>query len=151
MDSAALPEPEASTIPAPSPEKVEAEAYLQSLINKTLRIYTTDARLFVGTFKCTDPVRKPGFPPDILVLLTTAQQSNIVLSLTHEYRQPSQSKLAEATANMDSDTVRAEMSSRFLGPVVVPGKYIVKIEVEEFVSQMKSRSILERRDIYASA
>lgn len=37
-------------------EKETAEAYLQSLINKTLRVYTTDARLFVGTFKCTDPV-----------------------------------------------------------------------------------------------
>ncbi|KAK6065154.1 LSM domain-containing protein [Seiridium cupressi] len=118
--------------PPPNP-KAEAEAYLQSLINKTLRVYTTDARLFVGTFKCTDP------------------QSNIVLSLTHEYRQPSQQKLLEVAASMDSDTVRAEMTSRYLGLVVVPGEHIVKIEVEEFVSQIKSRSILERRDIYASA
>ncbi|KAH6657770.1 hypothetical protein BKA67DRAFT_656013 [Truncatella angustata] len=119
-------------VPSAGPEKAEAEAYLQSLINKTLRVYTTDARLFVGTFKCTDP------------------QSNIVLSLTHEYRQPSQQKLLEAAASVESETVAAEMTSRYLGLVVVPGEHIVKIEVEEFVSQIKSRSILERRDIYAS-
>jgi N-alpha-acetyltransferase 38, NatC auxiliary subunit len=52
---------------------------------------------------------------------------------------------------MESETVRAEMTSRYLGLVVVPGEYIVKIEMEEFVSQMKSRSILERRDIYNSS
>jgi hypothetical protein len=39
--------------------KSEAEDYLHSLINKTLRVYTTDSRLFVGTFKCTDPVSSP--------------------------------------------------------------------------------------------
>lgn len=44
-------------LPAVDPGKAEAEAYLLSLINKTLRVYTSDARLFVGTFKCTDPVR----------------------------------------------------------------------------------------------
>ncbi|KAH8682435.1 hypothetical protein BX600DRAFT_44378 [Xylariales sp. PMI_506] len=122
------PEPESR-----STAKAEAETYLQSLIGKTLRIYTTDSRLFVGTFKCTDP------------------NSNIVLSLTHEYRQPSPQKLAEAVARMGaSETVRADMTSRYLGLVVVPGEHIVKIEVEEFVSQMKNRSILERRDIYAS-
>ncbi|ETS81979.1 hypothetical protein PFICI_06981 [Pestalotiopsis fici W106-1] len=120
--------------PAANLNKAEAESYLQSLINKTLRVYTTDARLFVGTFKCTDP------------------QSNLVLSLTHEYRQPSQQKLLEAAAaSLESDTLRAEMTSRYLGLVVVPGEHIVKIEVEEFVSQMKNRSILGRPDIYASA
>lgn len=123
-------EPEA---PAVDSSKAEAESYLESLINKTLRVYTTDSRLFVGTFKCTDP------------------QSNLVLSLTHEYRQPSQQKLLEAAASLESDTLRAEMTSRYLGLVVVPGEHIVKIEVEEFVSQMKNRSILGRPDIYSSA
>ncbi|KAI0171195.1 hypothetical protein BJ166DRAFT_216094 [Pestalotiopsis sp. NC0098] len=119
--------------PAVDSSKAEAESYLESLINKTLRVYTTDSRLFVGTFKCTDP------------------QSNLVLSLTHEYRQPSQQKLLEAAASLESDTLRAEMTSRYLGLVVVPGEHIVKIEVEEFVSQMKNRSILGRPDIYSSA
>lgn len=37
-------------------EKAEAETFLKSLLNKNLRIYTTDGRLFIGTFKCTDTV-----------------------------------------------------------------------------------------------
>lgn len=31
--------------------------YLQSLLGRTLRVHTTDTRMFVGTFKCTDTVR----------------------------------------------------------------------------------------------
>ncbi|KAI2630380.1 Sm-like ribonucleoprotein [Hypomontagnella submonticulosa] len=116
-------------------EKPEAEAFLKSLINKIMRIYATDGRLFVGTFRCTDT------------------HSNIVLSVTYEYRQPSQQKLAEAASTAASSgaanpTVTADMTSRYLGLVVVPGEHIVKMEVEEFASQAKSRSILERRDIY---
>ena len=34
-----------------------------------------------------------------------------------------------------------EMTSRYLGLVVVPGEYITKIEVEEFASQMKGKGI----------
>jgi small nuclear ribonucleoprotein (snRNP)-like protein len=132
--------------------KSEAEHYLHSLINKTLRIYTTDARLFVGTFKCTDPVGSAPWDSDTRAVIDKClQNSNIVLSLTHEYRQPSQQKLVEAAGKAStSETFRAEMTSRYLGLIVVPGEHIVKIEVEEFVSQMKSRSVLERRDIYAS-
>lgn len=39
-----------------APTKAKAEAYLKSLLNKTLRIHVTDGRMFVGTFKCTDTV-----------------------------------------------------------------------------------------------
>ncbi|OTB04498.1 hypothetical protein M426DRAFT_320856 [Hypoxylon sp. CI-4A] len=116
-------------------EKAESEAFLKSLINKNLRIYTTDGRMFIGNFKCTDT------------------HSNVVLSLTYEYRQPSEQKLAEAAAAASSSgsaKVTAEMTSRYLGLVVVPGEHIVKMEVEEFASQAKSRSILERRDIYGA-
>ncbi|GAW11306.1 hypothetical protein EKO27_g8209 [Xylaria grammica] len=119
-----------------TPPKAEAEAYLKSLINKTLRIHATDGRMFIGTFKCTDTDR------------------NVVLSLTYEYRQPSQQKLAEAAAaaaSENSQTVTADMTSRYLGLVVIPGEHIVKMEVEEFTSQVKSRSIWERRDIYSSS
>lgn len=43
--------------PGPSTQEPPAgEAYLNSLINKTLRVLTTDSRMFVGTFKCTDAV-----------------------------------------------------------------------------------------------
>ncbi len=44
-------------------DKDEAQAYLQSLLNKNLRITTTDGRLFWGSFKCTDPVRTPIIHP----------------------------------------------------------------------------------------
>lgn len=45
-------------------ESTEAETYLNSLINKTLRVYATDSRMFVGTFKCTDAV---GIPNPLLM------------------------------------------------------------------------------------
>jgi hypothetical protein len=43
--------------PSPSPaEKEENTAYLRSLLNKNLRVTTTDNRMFWGAFKCTDSV-----------------------------------------------------------------------------------------------
>ncbi|KAI0548390.1 hypothetical protein F4679DRAFT_322552 [Xylaria curta] len=120
---------------AKTPTRAEAETYIKSLINKTLRIHATDGRMFIGTFKCTDTDR------------------NVVLSLTYEYRQPSQQKLAEAAAaaaSSSSETVKADMTSRYLGLVVIPGEHIVKMEVEEFTSQVKNRSIWQRH-IYPSA
>ncbi|KAI1167015.1 hypothetical protein F5B18DRAFT_648031 [Nemania serpens] len=121
-----------------APTKAQAETYLKSLINKTLRIHATDGRMFIGTFKCTDTDR------------------NVVLSLTYEYRQPSQQTLTEAAAaaaaaaaTTNAKTVKADMTSRYLGLVVIPGQHIVKMEVEEFVSQVKNRSIWDRRDIYS--
>ena len=36
---------------------------LQAFLNKTLRVTTTDARVFVGELKCTDRVRRPAPPP----------------------------------------------------------------------------------------
>lgn len=37
----------------------------------------------------------------------------------------------------EATTVKLDMTSRYLGLVVVPGKYIVKMEVEEFASQIR--------------
>lgn len=37
-------------------DKGEARGFLESLLNKKLRIHTTDERMFWGEFKCTDPV-----------------------------------------------------------------------------------------------
>jgi len=67
------------------------------------------------------------------------QDRNIVLAHTYEYRHPSPRKVAEAaeSAAAGSDKVTLGMTSRCLGLVVVPGKYIVKIEVEEFLSQLR--------------
>ncbi|KAG9256034.1 uncharacterized protein F5Z01DRAFT_650871 [Emericellopsis atlantica] len=97
----------------------EARHYLQGLLNKDLRIHTTDGRMFRGTFMCTDP------------------DTNVVISRTHEYRQPSASQRAAAAQNSTGTSVTLDMTSRFLGLVVVPGEHIVKMEVEQFASQMR--------------
>jgi hypothetical protein len=79
--------------------------------------------MFVGTFKCTDADR------------------NIILAETHEYRYPSSSTIQEATASITSnsevagdagkDQSKANMTSRLIGLVVVPGQHITRIELEE--------------------
>ncbi len=62
----------------------------------------------------------------------------MILQHTYEYRQPSAQKLAEmAEMEASGGKIRMEMVSRYLGLVVVPGKYIAKVEVEEFASQMR--------------
>jgi hypothetical protein len=48
----------------------EATEYLHHLLNKTLRVHTTDSRIFVGTMKCTDRVRLPLPFPRSFPLLT---------------------------------------------------------------------------------
>lgn len=125
--------------------KGEASTYLQSLLNKTLRITTTDTRMFLGEFKCTDSVPHPE-PPSYETSERMAselceehkadrliQDRNIILQHTFEYRMPSaSSKVVESTA----EKVVKNMTSRFLGLVVVPGEYITKIELEQFVSQV---------------
>ncbi|KAI1358735.1 hypothetical protein F5Y08DRAFT_105881 [Xylaria arbuscula] len=107
---------------ADTPRKAEAELFLTSLINKTLRIHVTDGRIFTGTFKCTDT------------------DSNIVIANAFEYQQPSQRQLAEAASNATTDTIVADMTSTYMGLIVVPGKQINKLEVEEFTSQVNPRS-----------
>lgn len=141
----------------------EARGFLGSLINKNLRILTTDGRLFRGAFKCTDPVgphslsgsnahalllslslSKPStflFLPVFLsgfglrrvqrwvpkLTCPACQDTNVVIAQTYEYRRPTKR----------SDKADGDMTSRFLGLVVVPGEHIVRMEVEEFASQLR--------------
>lgn len=95
----------------------EATQYLSTFLNRTLHLHTTDGRMFAGQMKCTDP------------------QRNIILSMTHEYRQPSTQDIQLAAQRHEksgkSGNVKVDMKKRFVGLVVVPGKYITKIEVEE--------------------
>lgn len=42
------------------------------------------------------------------------------------------------------ESVTLDMTSRYVGLVVVPGKYVVKIEVEKFASQLSQ----EERTMY---
>lgn len=73
-------------------------------------------------------------------LLTTTQERNIILSGTFEYRFPSASAVQEAADNVTTQaenpsransTVKVDMTSRFIGLIVVPGQHITRIEVEE--------------------
>ena len=96
-------------------KKAESFAFLDSLLGKTLHITILDGRLFTGVFKCTD------------------NESNVILSNSFEYRMPSraaeQKAVAEAAAT--GKTAKADMTSRFVGLIVVPGHQIVKMELEE--------------------
>ncbi|PQE24408.1 LSM domain-containing protein [Rutstroemia sp. NJR-2017a BVV2] len=98
----------------------EARIYLHSLISKTLRIHTTDERMFLGEFKCTD------------------SDLNIILSHTYEYRFPAPPSAAELSSS-SQPAIKKDLTSRYLGLVVVPGEYIRKIELEEFESQVRGR------------
>lgn len=84
----------------------------------------------------------PPFYPDQTTAsdLSCAKDRNIVLAHTYEYRQPSarqRERAAAEVAGSDATTVKMEMSYRYLGLVVVPGEHIVKIEKEDFASQLK--------------
>jgi N-alpha-acetyltransferase 38, NatC auxiliary subunit len=105
-----------TSIANPNGTSAQASAYLASLLNKTLHIHISDGRMFVGQMKCTDNER------------------NIILAMTHEYRQPSQKDAALAAKKHEKDgqsgNVKVDMRKRFVGLVVVPGRYIEKIELE---------------------
>ncbi len=96
-------------------EQAEALSFLGSLLGKTLHITILDGRLFTGIFKCTD------------------NESNIVLGNAFEYRMPSKSaeEKAMAEAQATGKPAKADMTSRFVGLIVVPGDQTVKIELEE--------------------
>ncbi|MCJ1402173.1 hypothetical protein MMC11_005392 [Xylographa trunciseda] len=118
-------------------EVEQAKSYLRSLLNRVLHIYTTDNRMFVGEFKCTDNI-------------PLEQDRNIILSSAHEYRIPpppsaitgSSSSLTSTnhpSANGPSGdagkTVILDLSPpRYIGLIVVPGPHITKIEVEGALS-----------------
>ncbi|KAF3077723.1 hypothetical protein TWF225_002116 [Orbilia oligospora] len=84
---------------------VQPDALLHSFITKTLRVTTNDTRMFVGELKCTD------------------RDANLILARTHEYRVP-KFKLEDMGRKVD-------LTSRYLGLVVVMGVDISRIEVEE--------------------
>lgn len=61
------------------------------------------------------------------------QESNIILAKTYEYRMPTEKAKREAIEREQAGegSGKADMTSRFLGLVVVPGRHITKLEVEE--------------------
>lgn len=92
--------------------------YLRGMLNRTLHVHTADGRMFVGQMKCTDNAR------------------NIILAMTHEYREPTEKDIrlaAERHEQSGADgKVKVDMYKRFVGLVVVPGQYITKIELESY-------------------
>ena len=106
-------------------EKAESIAFLESLLGKTLHITILDGRFFTGVFKCTD------------------NESNVILGNSFEYRMPSkaaqQKAVTETTAT--GKTAKANMTSRFVGLIVVPGHQIVKVEVEEHAPVIASGAV----------
>ena len=96
-------------------EQAEAFSFLESLLGKTLHVTVLDGRLFTGIFKCTD------------------NESNIILANSFEYRMPSKSaeEKALAEAQATGKPPKADMTSRFVGLIVVPGLQIVEVKLEE--------------------
>lgn len=45
---------------------------------------------------------------------------------------------------VESQNVKVDMTSRLIGLVVIPGKHITKIELEETPEQVKVREALQR-------
>ncbi|MCJ1341985.1 hypothetical protein MMC31_000165 [Peltigera leucophlebia] len=91
----------------------EATECLSSMLGRQLRIYTTDTRMFLGEFKCTD------------------NECNIILAQSHEYRFPTTKALETASESISTSSLKLDMNSRYLGLIVVPGQHIVKIEIED--------------------
>lgn len=71
-------------------------------------------------------------PPNSFV-----QDRNIILAHTFEYRAPVAPNASELEE--EAGKIVKEMSSRYLGLVVVPGVYVEKIELEEFTSQLRRK------------
>lgn len=82
------------------------------------------------------------------------QNRNIILSNTYEYRFPTPSAVKEVASGandpenepppVESQNVKVDMTSRLIGLVVIPGKHITKIELEETPEQVKVREALQR-------
>ena len=194
----------------------QSKSYLTALIGRTLHVTTSDTRLFVGVFKCTDNVRpflfpstllpslpvppsndalslarssfpspspfplpcprplphpptfpcscsiSPSFPPSTTAHLPP-QECNVILAQAYEYRPPSAAAVAAALSSAAPSpppassmppsaasplssasptaarpppstatvpTVKADMTSRYVGLIVVPGQHVARIEVE---------------------
>ena len=65
----------------------------------------------------------------------------MILANTYEYRQPSASQAQQALQESPDGTTTLDMTSRYLGLVVVPGHHIVKMELEEYASQMTGQGV----------
>ncbi|KAK8165262.1 hypothetical protein BKA80DRAFT_309383 [Phyllosticta citrichinensis] len=118
----------------PTMKNAQAMPFLSQFVGRNLRIHVSDGRMFIGQMRCADKLIDGPSP---------AQDRNTILAQTHEYRQPSAHALRDALASPEAASsaslsnpssaasVKLQMTSRFVGLVVVPGQYITKIEYEQ--------------------
>ena len=130
-------------------EDTQATQYLEGLLGRNLRIHTTDTRMFIGVFKCTDAVSGHLRATRHRAMHTMAgprdadkkplQERNIILANSFEYRMPTTPAVqaaAKATGTWGnssdgkSTTVKVNMTHRLIGLIVIPGRHITKIELE---------------------
>ncbi|PVI04377.1 hypothetical protein DM02DRAFT_640063 [Periconia macrospinosa] len=104
-------------------ENEQATFYITQFIGKSLRIHTSDGRVFGGQLKCTDRDR------------------NIILALTHEYRAPSAEAIKKTIEESGNTKATVTWNSRYVGLVVVPGEHITKIEFEESLMPGQKSSV----------
>lgn len=96
---------------ASTPESdAAAKLISDQLLNQTVIVHIPDGRAFRGTFLCID------------------DGINIILANTDELRPSNQA----ATDNSQRSPTRGPMSERNVGMVMIPGKQVVGIEVEEY-------------------
>lgn len=119
----------------------EAQEFLEALLGKQLRIYTTDSRMFIGEFKCTDNVRLT----EVIwccLMFTLVQECNIILSMSYEHRPTTPSSTSSTESGNIKDArggfMEGAVSRRFMGLIVVPGQYITAIEVEDSYGSVAS-------------
>lgn len=81
--------------------------------------------------------------PGKLSITKSTKDSNIILSNAFEYRAPSKKAEAEALEQMQQsgEPSKADMTSRFMGLIVVPKHQIEKIELEEKRSENGSQEL----------
>ncbi|KAF8472734.1 hypothetical protein BDZ91DRAFT_790576 [Kalaharituber pfeilii] len=150
---APAPATDAADVAAPSPN-----AYLTSLLLHTLRVTTTDGRMFVGEFKCTDRDRNlilactnefRWVGHDAAKTLTTTSTTTVTtitttttsatsvgdetsrLLPTDTATEVETGMVTIIEANPNMGATEPQLQRRYLGLVVVPGEVIVKIELEE--------------------
>lgn len=90
-------------------------AQLRGYLNHKARIAITDGRVFIGTFVCTD------------------KQKNIILAHTTEYR--GGTALLTMGPLVTSHALFLFLDEhRIVGLVMIPGKHLVKMEIEDLES-----------------
>ena len=124
----------ASQSDSPETPSIKAQSFLSSLLGRQMRLSVSDERIFAGEFKCTDNVGTAtrNISCVDIRLIIVFQECNIILASAYEYRPPTPSAVAATVAAAaEPDKVKVDMTSRFMGLVVVPGKHVTRVEIDE--------------------